>query len=124
MKNCFCGNSATFNECCKPLLDHSHQATSAEQLMRSRYSAYCISNSTYLLATTHQSVRNQHSENDILAWAKANKWSKLEIISTSENLVEFKAYYVDQFKNTQIHHEKSTFIFENRNWFYVDGVFY
>lgn len=49
---------------------------------------------------------------------------KLEIITSTENTVEFKSYYLDESMKAQIHHEKSTFIFENGNWFYVDGIFF
>ena len=39
-------------------------------------------------------------------------------------MVEFKAYYLDENKTSQIHHEKSTFIYFQNNWYYVDGKFY
>lgn len=56
-------------------------------------------------------------------WAKANEWQKLEIIAATENTVEFKAYFLDENKQNQIHHEFSTFIKENGSWFYMDGKF-
>ncbi|MNR50520.1 hypothetical protein D3C85_1700470 [compost metagenome] len=58
-----------------------------------------------------------------MKWATANKWQKLEIISATENTVEFKAYFIDESNNNQVHYEFSTFKKENGSWFYVDGKF-
>lgn len=128
--NCHCGSHKSFQDCCEPYIKGIQKAPSAEALMRSRYSAYVAHAVDYLMATTHISQREFHSKKEILHWAKSNKWLKLDIISTAENVVEFKAYYYEILSNqnkifqTQIHHEKSTFIIENGNWFYVDGIFY
>lgn len=122
--NCYCGNSTSFENCCKPFINGSRKASTAEQLMRSRYSAYCIQTGDYLLQTTHISIRKFHKITDILEWSKSNQWLKLEIISATENTVEFKAYYLNESLKATIHHEKSTFIFEDGNWFYVDGIFF
>lgn len=124
MENCYCGNTLTFENCCKPIISGYKKATSAQQLMRSRYAAYCIQVADYLVQTTHQSTRKFHKKSDILAWSKSNTWLKLEIISSDETTVEFKAFYLDESLKAQIHHEKSTFILENGYWFYVDGVFF
>jgi SEC-C motif-containing protein len=48
----------------------------------------------------------------------------LEVLNSIDNTVEFKAYFLDSFGKHQIHHELSTFKFENESWFYVDGTFY
>ena len=122
--NCFCGNSISFENCCQPIISGIKKATTAEELMRSRYSAYCTQSADYLLQTTHISTRKYHKKADILEWSKSNSWLKLEIISSDENTVEFKAYYLNESLKATIHHEKSTFIFENGSWFYVDGIFF
>lgn len=124
MKNCYCGTELTFENCCKPIIDGFKKATSAEQLMRSRYTAYCIEAADYLVQTTHPSTRKFHRKSDILEWSKSNTWLKLEIIASIQDTVEFKAYYLDQSLKTTIHHEKSTFVFEEGSWFYLDGIFF
>ncbi len=91
--------------------------------MRSRYSAYAIHNADYLLSTTHISERKYYSKTEILDWATSNSWQKLEIISFSETMVEFKAYYLDLNQKLTIHHELSNFKLEDGFWFYVDGEF-
>ncbi len=99
------------------------KAPTALALMKSRYSAYALYQADYLLATTHSSHRKLFSKADILHWATANDWQKLEIISATENTVEFKAYFLDENKENQVHHEFSTFKQEKGSWFYADGKF-
>ena len=91
--------------------------------MKSRYSAYAMHQADYLIETTHISQREYYSKSEILNWSRANKWLKLEIISYTETTVEFKAYFLDQNKQNQVHYEFSTFKKENNSWFYVDGKF-
>lgn len=53
---CPCGAAASYTECCQPL----HQGTPAaspEALMRSRYSAFAMGDSDYLLASWHPHTR-------------------------------------------------------------------
>ena len=121
--NCYCGRPISFEECCKPLIEGKQKASSAEDLMRSRYSAVATGAVDYLVKTTHNSTRKFHKKEDILDWSQSNQWVKLEVLATTTNTVTFKAYYLDSSIKAQIHYEKSTFIFENDNWFYVDGEF-
>ena len=67
------------------------------------------------------SQRKQYSKTEILKWSKSNTWIKLEVLNSSDKIVEFKAYYLDEKLNATIHHEKSTFKKEGTVWFYVDG---
>ena len=97
--------------------------------MRSRYSAYATIEPKYLLQTTHVSLLKNQDETEIRTWAEENKWQKLEIISTQNGQVsdtrgevEFKAYFIDYQGNTQVHHEKSTFLKVVQKWFYSSGI--
>ncbi|MFV5701322.1 YchJ family protein [Flavobacterium sp. XS2P12] len=123
-KKCYCCSQEIFQDCCAPLIKGFKKATTAEALMRSRYSAYVTHEADYLLATTHVSERKYNSKSEILNWATSNQWLQLEIIKTTENKVEFKAYFLDSKLQKQIHHELSTFKLENGSWFYVDGKFF
>jgi SEC-C motif-containing protein len=122
-KSCFCGSGKLFESCCAPYINRIQKAPTALALMKSRYSAYATHQADYLLATTHSSEREYYSRAEILHWATANKWEKLEIISFTENTVEFKAYFMDENNENKIHYEFSTFKQENGSWFYVDGKF-
>ena len=120
---CFCGSTISFKDCCKKYIDGTQKAPTALALMKSRYSAYATHQADYLWETTHYTQRKYYSKTEILNWATANEWQKLEIISVTENTVEFKAYFLDQNKINQVHYEFSTFKKENHSWFYVDGKF-
>lgn len=126
--NCFCCSGKNFDECCQPFLDGTAKPQTAEELMRSRFSAYATLQIEYLLRSTHPSVRKFHNSADIENWARSNRWEKLEIISKSNGevkdtrgTVEFKAYFTDAENNPQIHHEHSNFRKELGKWFFVDG---
>jgi len=122
-EKCYCGSDKSFELCCNLYISGAQNAPTALALMKSRYSAYATHQADYLLATIHISERKYYSKEDILHWATANKWQKLEIISATENTVEFKAYFIDQNNVSQVHHEFSTFKQENGSWYYVDGKF-
>ena len=122
---CPCGSvNPASEECCSLYLKGIKTAPTAEALMRSRYKAYITDDCDYLLVTTHPSEQKNYSKLEVHNWAISNKWQKLEIIKATANTVEFKAYYLDNFNQPQIHHEKSNFLFEGGKWFYIDGEYY
>lgn len=123
-KSCPCGSSLSLQSCCSLYIYGGEIVPTAEKLMRSRYTAYCLHQADYLYETTHVSQRKYTNKSDILAWAKQNTWQKLEILHFSENSVEFKAFYIDETGTEQVHHEKSTFINFQEHWYYVDGKFF
>lgn len=126
--NCYCCSDKEFEDCCQPLLDGSSQPTTAEELMRSRYSAYATGAIDYIVRSTHPSSRKYHDVESVEEWAASSTWQKLEIIAKSageakdkRGLVEFKAYYLDAEKSPQIHHEISHFEKYLGKWFFVNG---
>ena len=56
---CCCGAPVALAECCGPFVEGAKFPATAEQLMRSRYSAYCLGRVSYLVETTHPSERNK-----------------------------------------------------------------
>ena len=56
-RRCPCGTGLPYDDCCGPLHAGSTAAATAEQLMRSRYSAFAVGDAAYLLATWHPSTR-------------------------------------------------------------------
>jgi SEC-C motif-containing protein len=121
--NCYCCSTKPFDSCCAPYLLGKIKPATAEELMRSRYSAFATQNADYLVATTHFSTRKHHNKTDILEWSITNQWLKLEVLNATETTVEFRAHYLDGLGAKHIHHEFSTFKKENENWYYVDGRF-
>src|SRR3712207_9153339 len=56
-RRCPCGTGLPYDECCGRLHDGTATAGTAEQLMRSRYSAFAVGDPAYLLATWHPPTR-------------------------------------------------------------------
>lgn len=120
-QSCYCGSLLAFSACCEPLINGVTKAQTAEQLMRSRYSAYCTIAVDYLLLTTHPSTRKFYSKKTIKDWAELCTWQKLEIHDITATTVTFSAHFLDENKIPSIHREHSTFRLENGTWYFVDG---
>jgi SEC-C motif-containing protein len=120
---CICGNDLPFNECCRPIIERIKEAQSAEELMRSRYSAYVRSNGEYLLYSTVKENRYPDDVPLIEEFSKSVEWLKLDVLNAAEDIVEFKAYYQDS-EGIHVLHEKSNFVKEDGIWKYKDGELY
>lgn len=122
--SCYCGKSKEFSQCCEPFLLGKEIPTNAEDLMRSRYSAFCKVNMDYLHNTTDLQIRYEFDGKANEAWAKGSQFKKLEILKTEESgnksIVEFKAYFQSEGQD-HVHHEVSTFRKTNGVWFYRSG---
>ncbi|WP_231424991.1 MULTISPECIES: YchJ family protein [Pedobacter] len=121
---CPCGTGLQYENCCRPYHLKIQIATTAEALMRSRYSAFVVADGDYLAETTHVSKRKGSSKDAYLKSARNTKWLKLEIVSATFDTVEFKAFYLNNKFQTEVLHEKSNFKLEDGKWYYVDGIFY
>ncbi|MGK0291312.1 MAG: SEC-C motif-containing protein [bacterium] len=127
MNVCPCGSQDQFEECCAPLLAEEKQAETAEQLMRSRYTAYTTKNVDYIIATTLPKNRNNCDLEGMKEWAESATWEKLEIVQTKAGQTEDKAGEVEfiahfsQKEEKKVHHELSTFTKENGQWFFESG---
>lgn len=122
--NCPCCSGKTYENCCEPYHLGKDLPQTPEQLMRSRFTAFALVLTNYLVETTHSSTQKDNDFSDIEDWAKSNKWLKLEIVFAKENKVRFRAFYQDKNNEIYEHDELSTFTQENGKWFYVDGEFY
>ncbi len=126
--SCPCG-SPLYSECCQPLHLGQKKAETAEQLMRSRYSAFAKYEIDYIIKTTALGQQQAFDIQAIADWSKANQWLKLEVVQANEKLgknhaqVEFKAYYSeanDPTEKVQIHHEVSHFVKHAGVWYFLD----
>ena len=120
---CICGKNEPFSSCCEPIITKQRPAKSAEELMRSRYSAYVRANGEYLVYSAIK--ENQYQEDIALIeeFATSVEWLGLKILSSNDNTVEFKAYYKDA-EGIKVLHEKSSFIQEDGIWKYKDGILF
>lgn len=126
-QSCFCGSTRLFNDCCHLLLSNKTRANTAQQLMRSRYSAFCTANIDYLLATHHPRKSNSNDRELLIETIDSCQWLSLEITQTikGDNTdltgeVEFIARYL-QDKQLQQLREHSYFVKENDSWLYLEG---
>lgn len=125
---CPCGQGQ-YIECCQPLHLKQQFAQTAEQLMRSRYSAFVMQQIDYILETTALGQQDFLDRAAIAEWSKSNQWLKLEIVQhqpkldKTHALVEFKAHYCDKNQKStqaQIHHEISHFVLHQQHWYFLD----
>ena len=126
---CYCGNNESFESCCKPLLEGKLLAKTAEQLMRSRYSAFCTESIDYLIDTLHPDFRSADDRSQLASSIASTQWLKLKVRQTwqgqaseQEGQVEFIAYFKQDQQLGQLH-ERSQFKKIGERWFYTEGEF-
>ena len=112
-----------YQSCCGPLHHGERLAATAEQLMRSRYSAFARGDADYLFRTWHPRTRPAEVtiEADVV-------WTGLEVTDTvagdvadAHGEVEFTAHFVAAGRADKMH-ERSRFERRAGRWCYVDGV--
>lgn len=118
---CYCGSQKPFEECCESFLSGNRFPATAEELMRSRYSAYVTKNVSYIIETTSPKFRKYYSPKSILEWAANSTWISLEILSSSEKRVKFVATYLDETGQLTRHIEDSRFEKIGERWYFMDG---
>ena len=116
---CPCNPTIKYSDCCQKAHQNIHSVTSAEALMRSRYSAFVLANIDYLQKSHNSSTRpSKREKKEILAWTKSVNWIKLEVLNTTETTVDFNAYFMEN-GNIDVIHENSVFCKENDHWVYL-----
>lgn len=122
---CPCGTGAAYAACCGRYHDGGAlplQAPTAEALMRSRYSAYVLGLTDYVLATWHASTRPAV----LAADPPALKWLGLDVRAHAlQDATHATVEFVARSKwggRAQRLHETSRFVAEDGRWFYVDGT--
>lgn len=115
---CPCGGGR-FAECCGPVLQDPASATTAEQLMRSRYTAFVLGDPGHLLRTWHPRTR----PSDVFTGGV--RWTGLRILDVVDGgpgnaagVVEFEARYrADGARG--VLRERSVFERRAGRWLYV-----
>jgi SEC-C motif-containing protein len=125
---CPCGQPLTYDACCGQYVDHPETpAPTAEALMRSRYTAYTLKCSNYLLSTWYPDTRPDQL--DLASEDGPVKWLGLDVLSHAagqpgdqEGTVEFVARFKVNGRAQKLH-EISRFVSLDGRWYYVDGDF-
>ena len=120
---CPCGSGEDLSSCCRPLIDLKVEAGTALQLMRSRYTAYVLHRTDYLLATWAPDTRPRSLDLE----AEKVKWLGLEIhrctrglAADTEGEVAFTASFLATGMLCRLH-ESSRFARFAGKWRYRDG---
>ncbi len=123
MDDCPCGQLSPYTDCCGPFLRGTAYPDTAEELMRSRFSAHVKKNWGYLLKTLCAEERKHESVKEIDSGVT---WTRLDVVSTSQGEiddangeVEFAAHFHQGDEQEQVHREKAKFIRESGRWVYT-----
>jgi len=119
---CWCGHGPTYQSCCEPIVSGQRPAATAEELMRSRYSAFAVGDNRYLLESWDPNTRPTS-----ITISPGQRWTQLQIVASSAGgsrdkfgTVEFIAHYVDG-SAPGILRERSLFRRHQGQWVYVDA---
>ncbi len=123
---CPCGSRKKYKNCCQPIHNDHSLAKTPEQLMRSRYSAYALGLTDFIINTYSPDISSTLNRSEIesgthLDWVKLSVKSS-QITSENEGFVHFKAFYRED-NQTFALEEVSRFIKIDGQWFYVEGEF-
>lgn len=125
MQKCHCCSGKDFQHCCAPFLEHQKTAKTAEQLMRSRFSAYKCRNYQYVFETYGEVQQKTLSTAALEDSARDTFWLGLKVtkfVETTKNSaqVEFIATYAENGNLYQMH-EVSDFERQQGLWKYTTG---
>jgi SEC-C motif domain protein len=120
---CPCCSDKLFADCCQPVIEDHSNAKTAEQLMRSRYTAFTLANNQYLMDSWAQETRPK----EIYAEEESIQWLNLEVekcekgsSGDEDGYVTFTARFLSSGHLCRLH-EKSSFIKDGGLWYYLDG---
>lgn len=129
MSDCPCCSGREYNACCEPFISGAASAETAEQLLRSRYSAHAVGAVDYIIATNHEATRDTIDREATAKWASESTWMGLDIkrvaggaAGDAEGQIEFVASYRDARGRVQKHHELALFEKNGESWFFKDAA--
>lgn len=121
---CYCGSAKPFDLCCHLFISGQIQAHHCEQLMRSRYSAYCHKAIDYIYQTYHPLARQTNPVTALSSFAHDSHFIMLNVHNSGQNpeegFVEFTVKYMQHNVLYQFR-ERSRFVFESQ-WYYFEGA--
>ena len=121
---CPCGSGQTFTQCCEPILTQQRPAATAEQLMRSRFTAHVARDYAHLHRTYLKTAHEPYTPEDDPA---PTSWTRLVIHShdlgnkPDTAFVDFTAYYQEGAAEQALH-EKAEFHRIEGTWLYTRPV--
>lgn len=125
-QTCYCNSGVAYMACCGPYLAGAALPSTPEQLMRSRYTAFCRQDVDYLIATLHPTQHQPDDRKLLTETGGETEWLTLRVLAVgpvrgNAGTVEFVVYYRHQGTVAQMR-ERSNFVWEAGRWYYVDGL--
>lgn len=122
---CPCHSGILYKKCCQPYHDGA-PAPTPTALMRSRYSAFALGKTDYIMATTHPNSPHAHSDRavwqaEIEAFSQNTRFIGLKIMAADETTVTFFAR-LKAGKEDVSFKEHSVFAQHDGRWTYVMGT--
>ena len=124
---CPCGKGETFETCCGPFLQGRAKPKTAEELMRSRYTAFTRGDVDYVMKTHDPDTVHQVDRRSTEEWAEQSEWLGFELLDSRaggpedfQGTIEFVARYRIKGVNLE-HRELATFRRQDDVWYFVDG---
>lgn len=118
---CPCHSTLQYKDCCKPIIAGVTKAETPEILMRSRYSAYVLKNSSYLLSSWDPTTRPSHVIAPDVQWLNLTIHRVSDIHhSDTHGTVDYSVLLLENDTLVTLH-EVSNFIKSHGVWLYKDG---
>lgn len=121
--SCPCGSGRPYDECCGALHRGERVAATAEELMRSRYSAFARGDEGYLIRTWHPSTRPES-----LSLDPRHRWTGLTLTATTgggpgedTGTVTYRASSIGVDGAPHEMREHARFARRGGRWTYIDG---
>lgn len=117
---CPCGSGLGLDACCGPVVSGERVAVTAQELMRSRYTAYAIGDADHVFRSWHPGHRPAN-----LTLDPSVRWTSLDVLDAAgggatddTGEVEFRARYVDADGPGELR-ERSLFTRRAGRWVYL-----
>lgn len=128
---CPCFSGLKYEACCEPFLNQEtskkQKPKTAEQLLRSRYTAFVIGDVDYIVSTHHSQTSSEINRDEIMQWSHQSEWHGLKILQKeageakdNQGTIIFHAQYTANDKLND-HFEKAIFEKEDGQWKFKDG---
>src|SRR3954470_2795100 len=125
--SCPCGSQNTLEKCCLPLIKGIREASTAEELLRARYTAFTRGDVDFVLSTHHSKTRGEVKREEVEEWSKQSEWHGLKIVQSEagkatdpDGIISFCAEFTAQGKR-QEHWEQALFQKEDGHWRFLDA---
>jgi SEC-C motif domain protein len=121
---CSCGSGRNFEACCQPLLTGRRLPATAEELMRSRFTAHVARDYAYLHRTYQPTAKTPfkgEDESSTLGWTRLVIHAHEPGANPDTAYVDFTAYFADE-HGEHAHHEKSEFHRIDGQWLFCRAL--